>query len=125
MTGEKRRDQKRPRVEQIGVQGGHFPAEEISMSTEPIDIQAYAKEGKLVPSTGPYRIRINKDFFDWPKPTISGAEILDTAKKDPIKNAAYQFVRGKPQRVQVGEQVDLTAPGVERFETLPLDQTEG
>ncbi len=95
------------------------------MSTESIDLQAYAKEGKKVPPTGPYKIRVNKDFFDWPKPTISGAEILNLAKKDPAKNAAYQFVHGKPQRVNPDQHVDLTAPGVERFETLPLDQTEG
>ena len=95
------------------------------MSTEPIDIQAYVKAGKPVPPTGPYKIRINKEFFEWPNPTISGAEIFDKAKKDPAKNAAYQFVHGKPQRVQIGDHVDLTAPGVERFETLPLDQTEG
>lgn len=95
------------------------------MSTESIDLQEYAKAGKPVPTTGPYRIRINKDFFVWPDPKISGLEILNLAGKDPAKNAAYQFVRGKPQRVQPNEYVDLTAPGVERFETLPLDQTEG
>ena len=93
--------------------------------SDPIDLLAYAKEGKKVPPTGPYKIRVNKDFFDWPESKISGAEILSVAKKDPTKNAAYQFVHGKPQRVQLEEDVDLTAPGVERFETLPLDQTEG
>lgn len=93
--------------------------------SDPIDLQAFAKEGKAVPPTGPYRIRINRDFFEWPKPTISGTEILRLAQKDPAKNAAYQFVRGKAQRVMPDEVVDLTAPGVERFETLPLDQTEG
>lgn len=72
-----------------------------------------------------YKIRVNKTNHDWPKPTISGAEIIELAKKDPAKTAAYQFVHGKPQRVQLDEKVDLTAPGVERFETLPLDQTEG
>ena len=72
-----------------------------------------------------YKIRVNKDNFDWPAPAISGAEILGLAKKDPTKNAAYQFVHGKPQRVQPTQDVDLTDPGVERFETLPLDQTEG
>lgn len=72
-----------------------------------------------------YKIRINKDNFDWPKSTITGAEILTLVKKDPAKNAAYQFVHGKPQRVQPTQEVDLTDPGVERFETLPLDQTEG
>jgi len=93
--------------------------------SDSIDLQAFAKEGKQVPPIGPYKIRVNKDFFDWPKPTITGAEILALAKKDPAKNAAYQFVQGKPQRVKPGEEDDLTAPGVERFETLPLDQTEG
>ncbi len=93
--------------------------------SEPIDLQAYAKEGKKVPPNGPYKIRVNKEFFDWPESTISGAEILNLTKKDPAKNAAYQFVRGKPQRVQLDQEIDLTEPGVERFETLPLDQTEG
>lgn len=95
------------------------------MSTESIDLQQYAKEGKKVPPVGPYKIRINKDFFDWPQSTITGAEILKLANKDTAKNAAYQFVRGKPKRVMPDERVDLTEPGVERFETLPLDQTEG
>lgn len=93
--------------------------------TAPIDIQEYAKAGKPVPPTGPYKIRINKDFFDWPNPTITGVDILSLAKKDPTKNAAYQFINGKPQRVQPNQTVNLTAPGIERFETLPLDQTEG
>lgn len=93
--------------------------------SDPIDLQAYAKEGKQVPPTGPYKIRVNKTFFDWPESTISGAQILNLAGKDAARNAAYQFVRGKPQRVQPADNVDLTAPGVERFETLPLDQTEG
>jgi len=93
--------------------------------SDPTNLQAYAKEGKKVPPTGPYKIRINKAFFDYPEPMISGAQILKLAEKDPVKNAAYQFVHGKPQRVQLGQEVDLTAPGVERFETLPLDQTEG
>ena len=93
--------------------------------SDPIDLQAYAKEGKKVPPEGPYKIRVNKDFYDWPKATITGADVLGLAKKDAAKNAAYQFVHGKAQRMKPDEEADLTAPGVERFETLPLDQTEG
>lgn len=95
------------------------------MSTEPIDLEAYAKAGKSVPDAGPYKIRVNRSFFEWPSPKISGAQVLELAKKDAEKNAVYQFVNGKPHRVKANETVDLTAPGVERFETLPLDQTEG
>lgn len=93
--------------------------------SDPIDLQAYAKEGKPVPPIGPYKIRVNKTFFDWAESKISGAQILNLAGKDPAKNAAYQFIHGKPQRVQPADDVDLTTLGVERFETLPLDQTEG
>lgn len=93
--------------------------------SDPIDVQAYAKAGKSVPTTGPYKIRVNKDFHDWPSPTIKGRDIVKLAGKDAQKNAAYQFIHGKPERVQPEQEVDLTTPGVERFETLPLDQTEG
>ncbi len=72
-----------------------------------------------------FKIRINKDNFEWPNPTITGKDVLDLVKKDAAKNAAYEFIKGKPQRVQLDQTVDLTDPGVERFETLPLDQTEG
>lgn len=93
--------------------------------SDPIDLLEHAKANKPVPATGPYKIKVNKDFHVWPKPTITGREILALAGKDATKNAAYQFVHGKPVRVQLDDTVDLTTPGVERFETLPLDQTEG
>ena len=93
--------------------------------SDPIDLQEHAKASKTVPETGPYKIRVNKDFHIWPSPKIKGREILQLASKDEQKNAAYYFVHGKPQRVQLADSVDLTTPGVERFETLPLDQTEG
>lgn len=95
--------------------------------SDPINIEEYAKLGKPVPTTGPYKIRVNKDFFEWPDPTITGKAVLDLAgKKDQYDRfGAYEFVRGKPVRMQLNDPVDLTQPGVERFETLPLDQTEG
>jgi hypothetical protein len=32
---------------------------------------------------------------------------------------------GQTKRIDLDERVDFTTPGVERFMTLPLDQTEG
>lgn len=90
-----------------------------------IDIEAYAKEGKPVPAGRSYRIRIDKEQFTVTTPTISGRSLLELASKNPAKYGVYQHVRGRSSRVALDATVDLTAPGVERFSTLPLDQTEG
>ena len=40
--------------------------------------------------------------------------------------AIYRKIKGgQPERIALDEKVDLSRPGVERFLTLPLDQTEG
>ena len=36
-----------------------------------------------------------------------------------------KLVGGRTVKIELDQVVDLTAPGVERFMTLPLDQTEG
>ena len=92
---------------------------------DPIDIEAYAKDGRPVPAAASYRIRIDKDHYTVNSPKITGGELLELAKKDPGKFGIYQHVRGRSSRVALDAVVDLTAPGVERFSTLPLDQTEG
>ena len=95
--------------------------------SEPIDLEEYAANDKEVPKTGPYKIRINKEKHVWPDPTITGRDILGLAKKSPPeKFAVYERLRGnKPVRVELDQPADLTRKGVERFETLPLEQTEG
>jgi hypothetical protein len=90
-----------------------------------IDVEAYAKEGRPVPSAASYRIRIDKDHYTVHSQKITGRELLDLATKDPAKYGIYQHVRGRSSRVALDGVVDLTSPGVERFSTLPLDQTEG
>jgi hypothetical protein len=94
---------------------------------EPIDLEEYAANDKEVPKSGPYKIRINKEKRDWPNPTITGRDILGLVNKTPPeKFAVYERLRGsKPARVELDQSVDLTRKGVERFETLPLEQTEG
>lgn len=95
--------------------------------SEPVDLEEYAAADRPVPKTGPYKIRINKTKYDWPSPTIKGKDILDLANKKPYeKFAVYERIKAqKPLRIQLDQDVDLTGPGVERFETLPLEQTEG
>ena len=74
-----------------------------------------------------YKIQIDKDIYSIDHPILSGRELLDIAKKKPIEQfAIYLKVSdGPPRRIAPDEKVDLRQPGVERFLTLPLDQTEG
>lgn len=90
-----------------------------------IDIEEYARAGKSVPTGATYRIRIDKTNYTVPSSKIGGRALLELATKDPAKFGIYQHVRGRSSRVALDAEVDLTTPGVERFSTLPLDQTEG
>ena len=74
-----------------------------------------------------FKVQIDKDIITIPTPTPSGQELLIYAKKEPPEQyAIYLKVKGgQPKRIMADEKVDLRTPGVERFVTLPLDQTEG
>ena len=74
-----------------------------------------------------YKIQIDKDFFETSVPRLTGRELLELADKKPAEHyAIYLKVRGgQPERIDLDEKIDLSEPGVERFVTLPLDQTEG
>lgn len=73
------------------------------------------------------KVQIDKDYFEAPTPLMTGRELLELAgKKPPEDFAIYLKVKGgRPERVDLDEKIDLSRAGVERFLTLPLDQTEG
>lgn len=72
-------------------------------------------------------IQIDKDTFRLTDPTPTGRQLLTLAGKvPPEKYALYLKVKGsQPLRIGLDQTVDLREPGVEKFVTLPLDQTEG
>ena len=74
-----------------------------------------------------YKIQIDKDFLEAPTSRMTGRELLELAGKKPAERyAIYLKVKGEqPQRIDLDQKIDLGQPGVERFVTLPLDQTEG
>lgn len=74
-----------------------------------------------------FKIQIDKVEYETTNPTPTGRELLTQAGKIPPEQfAIYLKAKGnQPQRVGLDETVDLREPGVERFVTLPLDQTEG
>jgi hypothetical protein len=92
-----------------------------------IDIEEYSKAGKPVPVAAKYIIRIDKTRYEVTKPAITGRELLALAGKQPIERfAVYEKHKGGgTERIALDQSVDLRKPGLERFVTLPLDQTEG
>lgn len=94
---------------------------------EIIDIEEFSKSNKPIPRGKKYRIRIDKTFYTVSVDQMSGKELLELANKSPIEQfALYQKLHGGASiRINPEDIVDFTTPGIERFVTLPLDQTEG
>jgi hypothetical protein len=93
------------------------------MSHDEHDQAASPKE----PVVKAFKILIDKVPLETKNPSPTGRELLTLASKVPVEqHAIYLRIKeGQPQRIGLDEHVDLTRPGVERFVTLPLDQTEG
>jgi hypothetical protein len=97
-----------------------------NVDIEVFDIEEYATAGKHIPKEKHYRIRIDKEKFVVRHGSITGREILALVAKTPDKYNLYQhFHRAQTKVVQHDEHVDLTSPGVERFSTMKIENTEG
>jgi len=91
-----------------------------------IDVEEFAREGKPIPKGKRYRIRIDKEKFVVSQPTITGKELLGLVGKTPDKYNVYLHVHGgQTTLIQPDKEVDLTTPGVERFTTMKIENTEG
>jgi len=114
--------------QQTGEQGGGETDDPgIEWEVEEEDLEAAAKAGVAPRRAKRYRFRVDRVHFVVEKPKITGREILLTAGKAPPERflLTQKFAGGRAERVSQDEVVDLSKPGVERFMTLPLDQTEG
>ncbi len=95
------------------------------MNTE-IDIEEFAKNNKPVPKGKKYKIKVDRTKHVTDQECMTGKEILALAGKTPhTRYQLNQRIKGSVKKVGYDEKVDFTTPGIERFMTLPLDQTEG
>jgi len=92
-----------------------------------VDLEQYAREGHRPPRAPRYRIRIDRQYYVVAAPSLTGRELLQLAGKTPPEQymLSQKLRGGQTKRIDLDERVDFTTPGVERFMTLPLDQTEG
>ncbi|MDE2718042.1 MAG: hypothetical protein OXI33_13675 [Chloroflexota bacterium] len=98
----------------------------------PIDVEECGKHDRRPPKGGAYRYRLDREKYTSETEKISGEEILGRAGETPPvagKNLAEwslnQKLRGG-KRIKVdGDSVDLSAPGVERFESVRRQAQQG
>ena len=102
---------------------GHGAADGVE---ELIDLEEWAKAGKTPKPAKVYRIRIDKEKFDVKVPSMTGREILALVNKTPEKYLLSEKIHGgAPQPIDANQTVRFDKPGVERFQTLARDPTEG
>jgi len=92
-----------------------------------IDIALYAKEGKTVPPGHHYKIMVDRQQYTVEHECMTGKEILILAGKTPPERFQLnqRFKGGRVMKVAYDQKVCFTEPGIEKFMTIPLDQTEG
>lgn len=92
-----------------------------------IDLEQYAKEGKSVPKGHHYIIMVDRTKFKVTEECMTGRQILILAGKVPPERFQLnqRFKGGKVVKVGYDQEVCFTEPGIEKFMTVPLDQTEG
>src|SRR3569833_430135 len=99
----------------------------FSLEDEIIDIEWCTLQGHTPPKGRKYRILIDRKPYVVHHHTVTGKELLELAGKTPYKNyqIRQKFKHGKVTTIGYDQVVDLTEHGIEKFKTLPLDQTEG
>jgi hypothetical protein len=101
--------------------------EEIEVIVELVEIEIYGRENRRPPRAKVYRVKIDGVLYDFTQREVTGRQLLERAGKNPPER--YQLDKrnhgGKYVPVGLAEVVDLCEPGIEVFETFPLDEREG
>jgi hypothetical protein len=93
---------------------------------ELIDLEEYAKAGKEPKRAKRYRIRIDKEYKEVSVHSMTGREILALVDKTPETYMLSQKFRGgRVEPIKADQVVVFHRHGIERFQTLALDPTEG
>jgi hypothetical protein len=93
-----------------------------------IDIEEYAKVGKVPHHEHKkYLIKIDKAHYKVEEACMTGRQILELAEKKPVERFQLnqKIHKGAVKKIEYDEKVCFFHPGIERFMTIPLDQTEG
>ena len=95
-------------------------------SDDAIDLEECGRNDRRPPKGHKYRIRIDGDKHTVDSAEITGAGILAlVGKRDDEWSLNQKLHGGKRERIESNDQVDLSRPGIERFETVRRQAQQG
>ena len=95
-------------------------------SDDAIDIEECGKNDRRPPKGHKYRIRIDGEKHTVASAEITGAGILElVGKRDDEWSLNQKLHGGKRERIGPNDPVDLSRPGIERFETVRQQAQQG
>jgi hypothetical protein len=99
----------------------------FSLDDDIIDIEWCTIQGHTPPKGKKYRIIIDREKYVVHSECLTGKEILMLTGKTPPDRfqLRQKFKDGKVVTIANDQKVCFTDHGIEKFKTLPLDQTEG
>jgi len=94
---------------------------------EIIDLEEYAKSGKPPRPARGYKIRIDKTTYTVHVQMMTGRQLLELAGKIPPEDYILRqiHVGGRPEKVELTQEVDFSRPGIEKFKTMPRNAQDG
>ncbi len=94
---------------------------------EIIEIELCAREDRHPPHARGYAILIDGQRHVFHKAHVTGAEILEAAKKIPPKDYILRefFRDGRFAKIELDQTVELRRRGLERFKTMPKTAQDG
>lgn len=100
--------------------------EYVDLPDEMEDLEICCSEGRAARCVRRYRIRIDREHHVVRVTKMTGRQLLElTGICDVQKWKVFQKLCGQLVEVGHDQWVDFTTKGVEKFKTLPCDQTEG
>jgi len=103
--------------------------EQLDKDTEEIDVEEFAQnheDDRKKPPARFYIIKVDKEKKRVGESQLTGSEILALVSKTSETHKLFQKFRGgRTEHVKPTEVVSFVAPGLERFQTIPMDTTEG
>lgn len=90
-----------------------------------VDIEQHCGGGEEPPPAHRWIFRVDDRRYVTNKPKLTGREILVLAGKNPAATMLNQKIKKRFEAIGLEQVVDLTTPGIERFTTLPNEQSEG
>lgn len=124
IDGETEIGYKNDREHKVAVKNG---SKFVTYEVEIIDIHEHCQCNEPVPEGCKYKILIDREPYVVDEQCLTGKEILMLTGKTPPDRfqLRQKFKDGRVVTIKNDQKVCFTEPGIEKFKTIPLDQTEG